>query len=189
LASKEINIRIDVDISGQPAGRLPPPVWAAEADDSAILVQLTRRPGRKFARRYTFQEVATEPEVREAMPAVEIDTVTFGFNEDWVREEQLDNLDRIGAILEEILAAHPHEVFMIEGHTDAVGTDEYNLDLSRRRAVAIKEALTQYYEIRPENLETIGYGEEYLKIRTEDPEEENRRISIRRITPAVGALE
>ncbi len=189
LASKEINIRIDIDVPGQPVGRLPPPIWAAEADDDAIVVQLTRRPARKFARRYTFQEVATEPDVREAMPAVEIDTVTFGFNEDWVREEQLENLDRIGTILEEIIAAHPHEVFMIEGHTDAVGTDEYNLDLSRRRALAIKQALTQYYEIRPENLETIGYGEEHLKIQTEDPEEENRRISIRRITPAVGELE
>jgi outer membrane protein OmpA-like peptidoglycan-associated protein len=121
------------------------------------------------------------------MPAVEVDTVTFGFNEDFVREEQMENLDRIGGILEEILAEHPQEVFLVEGHTDAVGDDAYNLDLSRRRAESIKTALTQYYEIGPENLRTVGYGERYLKIPTEEPEEENRRITIRRITPAVGA--
>jgi outer membrane protein OmpA-like peptidoglycan-associated protein len=191
VASKDINIQINIVPPG-PAlavGVPPPPVWAAEADDEMIVTQLVRQPARKFDRRYTFAEIAAEPELREAMPAVEIDTVTFGFNEDWVREEQLENLDRIGEILEEIVAAHPQEIFMIEGHTDAVGADDYNLDLSRRRAAAIKAALTEYYAIAPQNLDTVGFGERYLKIPTEEPEEENRRITIRRITPAVGELQ
>src|SRR5205823_7252425 len=184
VASKNLNIQIDINAPGPPA-----PVWAAEADDQTIVTQLVRRPGRNFDRRYTFEEVTSEPQLREALPAVEIDTVTFGFNEDFVREEQLPNLDRIGQILEGILAEHPQEVFLVEGHTDAVGDDAYNLDLSQRRAEAIKTALTQYYAINPENLRTIGYGERYLKIPTQDPEEENRRITIRRITPAIGELQ
>ena len=106
-----------------------------------------------------------------------------------ITKEGFLNLDRIGGILEEILAAHPREVFLIEGHTDAVGEDPYNLDLSRRRAAAIKDALTQYYAIGPENLQTVGYGERYLKIDTEEPEEENRRVTVRRATPAIGELE
>ena len=186
VASKQLKIEIDINLPG-PVGAPPPPVWAAEADDQMIVDQLVRRPARKFDRRYSFEEVTAEPELRQAMPAVEVDTVTFGFNEDFVREEQMENLDRIGGILEEILAEHPQEVFLVEGHTDAVGDDAYNLDLSRRRAESIKTALTQYYEIGPENLRTVGYGERYLKIPTEEPEEENRRITIRRITPAVGA--
>lgn len=185
VAAKDLNIQVNINAPAP----LPPAIWAAEADDQTIVRQLVRRPQRKFERRYTVQEVEAQPEVRQAMPAVEIDTVTFGFNEDFVREEQMQNLDRIGSILEEIVAEHPEEVFLIEGHTDAVGGDEYNLDLSRRRAEAIKAALTEYYDIRPENLATVGYGKRYLKIPTPEPEEENRRIAIRRITPAVGELQ
>jgi outer membrane protein OmpA-like peptidoglycan-associated protein len=185
VAAKDLNIQVNINAPSP----LPPAIWAAEADDQTIVRQLVRRPQRQFERRYTIQEVEAQPEVRQAMPAVEIDTVTFGFNEDFVREEQMQNLDRIGSILEEIVAEHPDEVFLIEGHTDAVGDDEYNLDLSRRRAEAIKAALTEYYDIRPENLATVGYGKRYLKIPTPEPEEENRRIAIRRITPAVGELQ
>ena len=78
---------------------------------------------------------------------------------------------------------------MIEGHTDAVGTEGANLQLSRERAEAVKEALTTYYVIPEENLKTVGFGERYLKIPTPEPEVENRRVSIARITPLVGALE
>ena len=41
------------------------------------------------------------------------------------------------------------------------------------------------FAIPPENLVTQGYGERYLKIRTEERERENRRVAIRRITPLV----
>ena len=123
VASNEINIQININPQGAayPVGVPPPPVWAAEADDEMIMTQLVRRPARNFDRRYTIAEIEAEPELREALPAVEIDTINFGFNEDQVSEDQLENLDRIGGILEEILAAHPREVFLIEGHTDAVG--------------------------------------------------------------------
>lgn len=78
-------------------------------------------------------------------------------------------------------------MFLIEGHTDAVGSDSYNLALSQKRADAVRDAMRdamlQYFNIAPENLETIGYGEEFLKIETEEEEQENRRVTIRRITP------
>ncbi|MBI3674912.1 MAG: OmpA family protein, partial [Rhizobiales bacterium] len=80
------------------------------------------------------------------------------------------------------------EVFIIEGHTDAVGSDESNLRLSRLRAEAVKQALTTYYVIPPDNLATVGYGERYLKIPTREPEAENRRVSVVRATPLVGEL-
>ncbi|MFY8151120.1 MAG: hypothetical protein ACOVOI_03425, partial [Hyphomicrobiales bacterium] len=61
----------------------------------------------------------------------------------------------------------------------------YNLALSRKRAEAVKEALLEYYVIDEKNLATVGLGERYLKIPTPDPEEENRRVTIRRITDLV----
>ncbi|MGE3872820.1 MAG: OmpA family protein [Parvibaculaceae bacterium] len=164
----------------------PEAVFMDEIDDEELETYLVAAPRRKIARRYTVEEIEEEPELRAAMPAIEIDNIHFGFNESFVREEEVDKLDRIAEVIERILAAHPGEVFMIAGHTDAVGSDAYNLRLSRERAEAVKKALTAYYVIPARNLKTAGYGERYLKIPTSDAEEENRRVSLQRVTPLVG---
>jgi outer membrane protein OmpA-like peptidoglycan-associated protein len=188
---RDLDVDVDVvlgDVVEEPRSV----IWAAEADDDIIEEQLVARPLEPLQRRYPREvilnqpeTVMVQPEVRRAIPAVELDTVRFGFNEDFIREEEIANLDRIGKIIEKVVAAHPNEVYMIEGHTDAVGSDEANLDLSRRRAEAVKKALTEYYVIAPENLATVGLGERYLKIPTPDEEPENRRVTIRRVTPLV----
>ena len=100
--------------------------------------------------------------------------------------QTIDKLDRIAQVLEKVLARKPDEVFLLEGHTDAVGSAGANLALSRERAKAVKQALTTYYVIPAENLKTVGLGERYLKIPTGQPEAENRRVSLARITPLVG---
>jgi outer membrane protein OmpA-like peptidoglycan-associated protein len=53
----------------------------------------------------------------------------------------------------------------------------------------VKEALVTYYVIPPESLQTVGLGERYLKIPTSQPEAENRRVSLARITPLLGQLD
>jgi outer membrane protein OmpA-like peptidoglycan-associated protein len=135
------------------------------------------------------EEIARSPEARGAVARIEIDTVNFGFGEGFLREEEIDKLDRIASILEKILARNPDEVFLIEGHTDAVGPAGANLALSRQRAQAVKQALATYYVIPAENLRTVGLGERYLKIPTLQAEAENRRVSLARITPLVGELD
>ena len=183
----EINIDINIDLGRD---REPPEsAFMDEIDDEELQDYLVAAPRRKIPRRYTVAEIEEEPEVRAAMPAIEIDSIHFGFNESFVREEEVGKLDRIAEVIEKILAAHPGEVFMIAGYTDAVGSDEYNLNLSRERAVAVKKALTTYYVIPARNLVTAGYGERYLKIPTADAEEENRRVSLQRVTPLVGEAE
>ena len=72
---------------------------------------------------------------------------------------------------------------MIEGHTDAIGNDVDNLSLSDRRAESVAVILTNAYQIPPENLVTQGYGAQHLKIPTDGPSRENRRVTARRITP------
>lgn len=101
--------------------------------------------------------------------------------------DQLDALDSVGLALEEVLANNPDEVFLIEGHTDAVGSDQANLLLSDRRAEAVAVALSEDFAIPPENLVTQGYGEQQLKVVTPNAERENRRVAIRRITPLLRA--
>ena len=162
-----------------------PLVAAEEVTRDAIERQLAAAPRIAPGRRFTIRELRRRPELREFMPAVDVNSIHFGFNEYWIREEEIDKLERIGLALERILASNPEEIFLIEGHTDAVGSKEYNQMLSEKRAEAVKRALTEYFNIPPENLVTIGYGERFLKIPVPDAEPENRRVVIRRITPLV----
>jgi outer membrane protein OmpA-like peptidoglycan-associated protein len=197
LEETETRFEINIDLSPPrkaSAKRRPPPpstVWAAEAEDDEIERYLVARPIRRMPQQYVAprrtvmlrpEAYVTRPEVRELLPSVEIDTISFGFGEAFVREEEVINLDRIALVMERILDKHPEEVFLIEGHTDAVGSDGYNLRLSKQRAEAIKRALTDYYVIPASALTTVGLGERYLKIWTPDPEQENRRVTLRRIT-------
>ena len=158
-------------------------IAAAEADDDLLERQLVAPPTRRIDRRYSRSEFRRNPGLRDYMPAIEVDTIRFGFNEAFVREEEIPQLERIGEIIERIVASNPDEVFLIEGHTDAVGSDSYNQALSEKRADAVREAMLQYFNIAPQNIETIGYGEDFLKIETGEAEQENRRVTIRRITP------
>jgi outer membrane protein OmpA-like peptidoglycan-associated protein len=180
----DIELGMDFD-----AGRRQRDVFAAEVDDEELEEVLASAPRRRFDRRYSVEEFESSPELRDALPRIEIDTVHFGFGEAFVREEEVENLDRIAEIMEKILARHPRELFLVEGHTDAVGSNASNLTLSRQRARAIKEALTTYYVIAPENVETVGYGERYLKIPTAEAEAENRRVSVARATSVMGELD
>jgi outer membrane protein OmpA-like peptidoglycan-associated protein len=190
--NRVVDVDVDIELEEYEGRPREVTIWAAEVDDEAIEEQLVARPLSPVRARYTREQILSEPEVvvsqpevRRSVPSVEIDTVHFGFNEAFVREEEIANLERIGKIVEKIVAAHPDEVFIIEGHTDAVGDDAYNIELSKKRAEAVKQALTEYYVIAAENLSTAGLGERYLKIPTTEEEGENRRVTLRRMTSLV----
>ncbi len=157
-------------------------ITAAEANEDELEDILVSAPRRKAQRHYSLDEFERSPELRAAVPRIEVDTIRFGFNESFIREEEIDSLDRVAEIVERILASNPYEVFLIEGHTDASGSDAYNLGLSRARARAVVDALTTFYVIPPQNLRAIGYGERYLKIPVPYAEPENRRVSVSRVT-------
>jgi outer membrane protein OmpA-like peptidoglycan-associated protein len=175
---RKLNERIVIDQAPAPADDFD----MAEANARELEDVLVARPRRQAERRYTIEDFERRPELRAAVPRIEIDTIRFGFNESFVREEEIDKLDKVAEIIERILIAHPDEVFLIEGHTDASGSDFYNLGLSRQRARAVMEALTTYYVIPARSIRTIGYGERFLKIPVPGPEAENRRVSVSRIT-------
>ena len=114
---------------------------------------------------------------------VDLDAINFDFGSWDVGEDQYRKLERIADAMRRILDKSPDEVFLIEGHTDAVGSDIDNLSLSDRRAETVAVILTETFDIPPENLTTQGYGEQYLKVMTDGPSRINRRVSVRRITP------
>jgi len=160
-----------------------PTITAAEAYDEELEDWLISPPLVEVEARYRIEDFVEQPRLRYSVPGVEVDTIRFGFGEGFLRTEEVPKLDRIGAIIERIVAGNPNEVYLIEGHTDAVGSSEANRALSTERAEAVKKALLEYFEIGEDNLSTVGRGEAYLKIPTQEAEAENRRVTLRRITP------
>ena len=158
-------------------------VEADVAPPALLYDTLTAPPVEPLERAYSLDEIAATPNLRDRMPRIDIDTITFDTGSWEVTPEEADKLAPIADAIRRAIEKNPNEVFMIEGHTDAVGDEIDNLSLSDRRAEAVAIVLTEQYGIPPENLTTQGYGEQQLKLPTGAAERRNRRVTVRRITP------
>ena len=172
---------------------LPPPViripmnrYIVEADEAPpdmIYDTLEAPPVDRIERRYSLDEIRYSPNVRMQMPSIDLNTINFETGSWTIPPDQAARLQVIADGLNRAIQRNPREVFLIEGHTDAVGNDVDNLSLSDRRAQAAAELLTQQFGVPAENLTSQGYGSQYLKEQTDGPSRINRRVTIRRITP------
>jgi outer membrane protein OmpA-like peptidoglycan-associated protein len=158
----------------------------AQPDD--YYTYLDAPPVEPVERIYSVDEVVHSARIRDKVRRIDLDTITFDTGSAEVDEDQVNKLQALGDAINKILEQNPAETFLIEGHTDAVGSDESNLVLSDERAQAVAEALTSVFDIPAENLTTQGYGEKYLKVNTEGESRENRRVAVRRITPLVAPV-
>jgi outer membrane protein OmpA-like peptidoglycan-associated protein len=138
---------------------------------------------RGSGRSYTLDQVRATPRLRERMRRVDLDDINFEFGSWEVEPAEYRKLERVARAMMRVIRRNPNEVFLIEGYTDAVGSEVDNLALSDRRAEAVAQVLTEQFQVPFENLTTQGYGENYLKIQTLAPERANRRSAVRRITP------
>jgi len=86
---------------------------------------------------------------------VEVFDIFFSFNSDEIRKESEPRLNDIAAVLK----GRPDWKLKVEGHTDSLAADDYNLKLSQRRAAAVKNALVSRYGIDAARLATEGLGE------------------------------
>lgn len=172
---------------------VPPPVVnipydryivdAQEASPDVIYETMEAPPVQRIDRRYSLDEIRYSPNVRMQMPSIDVNTINFETGSWTIPPDQAARLQVIADGLNRAIQRNPREVFLIEGHTDAVGNDVDNLSLSDRRAQAAAELLTQQFNVPAENLTSQGYGEQYLKEQTQGPSLINRRVTIRRITP------
>jgi outer membrane protein OmpA-like peptidoglycan-associated protein/outer membrane biosynthesis protein TonB len=160
-------------------------LYSESADEGSIEDFFIQPPLEVAARVYTVDEVKRSARLRDTVRRVEIGDLTFETGSAQIGRDQVGSLGKVAAAMLQILERSPGEVFLIEGHTDAVGSDESNLVLSDDRAEAVARIMTEFYEIPPENLTTQGYGESYLKVETENAERANRRATVRRITSLV----
>ena len=100
----------------------------------------------------------------------------FDFNSDALREESAPTLREIA----EVLRRNPDWTLSIEGHTDDVASERFNLELSTRRAAAVKTALGSKFGIPDSRLTTAGFGESAPQDRNDTPEgrARNRRVEL-----------
>ena len=172
---------------------LPPPViriprerYIVESEYASpelIYDTMLAPPVERVQRRYSLDEIRYSPSVRQLMPSIDLDTINFETGSWEIPPDQAAKLQVIADGLKRAIERNPREVFLIEGHTDAVGSDVDNLSLSDRRAQSAAELLTRQFQVPEENLTSQGYGKQYLKIPTDAAERRNRRVTVRRITP------
>jgi OOP family OmpA-OmpF porin len=169
-----------------PVVRIPYNRYIVDAQDAApelIYDTMMAPPVDRVARRYTLDEIRYSPNVRQLMPSIDVNSINFETGSWEIPPDQAAKLQGIADGLNRAIQANPRVVFLIEGHTDAVGNDVDNLSLSDRRAESAAALLTQQFGVPAENLTSQGYGEQYPKEQTDGPSAINRRVTIRNITP------
>ena len=114
--------------------------------------------------------------VREdKLPSLDI-RVPFPFNSDALMPQAKGVLKPLGEALKDPRLAKAR--FLVGGHTDAKGSDDYNQDLSERRARSVQEHLVATFGIDPSRLRSMGFGERSLADPARPEDAVNRRVEI-----------
>jgi len=102
--------------------------------------------------------------------------IYFDFSSDVIKPES----DPVLREIAKVMADHPAWALSVDGHTDNIGGDAYNLDLSKRRAAAVKQALVSRFKIADTRLATSGFGASRPKATnaTLEGRAQNRRVEL-----------
>jgi outer membrane protein OmpA-like peptidoglycan-associated protein len=101
----------------------------------------------------------------------------FGYNEDTLADSARLSLMKLGLLIQR----NPESEFIIEGHTDSFGNNDYNLELSIRRATAVRDWLARSLRLSIDGIRIRGYGESRPLVDPEGSREAqqlNRRVEI-----------
>jgi outer membrane protein OmpA-like peptidoglycan-associated protein len=102
--------------------------------------------------------------------------VLFDFNKYDIRPDAQEALDKVAVVIR----GYPKSNVLIEGHTDSVGKDGYNLKLSMQRAESVKQWLQERKNLKEVNFQTKGWGEgkPIAANETAEGRQKNRRVEI-----------
>lgn len=105
--------------------------------------------------------------------------ILFDYDKSVVKAQYRDEIAKAA----QFLANYPNATAVIEGHTDAKGSDSYNQKLSQRRAEAVRQALISQQGVDANRISAVGYGEArpIASNATEAGREQNRRVMV--VTP------
>jgi len=155
---------------------------ALEAERAAVQAQIAcAHKGRDFVAITDWDRETTTPEVRinEILNAVP-GTVMFEFDKSDLLPAGKERLDQLAEALNAAKEGDKAYPIVIEGHADAVGSDEYNLKLSERRARAVKDYLTtKGYDASFVEVRALGEDSPFTTNATVEGRANNRRVEIR----------
>jgi len=144
---------------------------AAAAAEGQLIQTLRNRPTRSLSAAER-EEIAA---VVKDKPKIDLE-INFDYNSANISSRSLASVQALGRAL-----SNPElkgSTFVVAGHTDAVGSDGYNQDLSERRADSIKRYLVDKFAIPGSDLVTVGYGKTKLKDPANPTSEVNRRVQV-----------
>src|SRR3954452_6373919 len=108
-------------------------------------------------------------------PKIDLE-INFDYNSADISGKSLPSVQALGRALTN--AELKGSTFVVAGHTDAAGGEEYNQSLSERRADAIKKYLVDKYGINGSDLVTVGYGKTKPKDASAPMDPTNRRVQV-----------
>lgn len=106
--------------------------------------------------------------------------IYFDFNSATISSKSRATLDALGTALQD--DSLKGASIMVAGHTDAKGRAEYNQTLSERRAEAVRQYLSEKFDLPASDLTVVGYGAERLKDKAAPYAGVNRRVQIVNLT-------
>lgn len=158
------------------------------ADRRAYRNPLLAEPVEEVERDYSLREFRDNKRLRAKVGRIDLDSIIFNTGSATVTRSQIEKLYELCATLAAKIEEKPGEVFLLEGHTDTVGSNLSNLTLSDRRAETVAQILIGSYGVPPENMVTEGYGEPDLKVNAEEAAAENGRGTVHTFVEARSEL-
>jgi outer membrane protein OmpA-like peptidoglycan-associated protein len=126
-------------------------------------------------RSLTSQEREQVAAIARTKPSIDLE-IYFDYNSATISPRAVASLATLGRALTDPQLRG--SVFLVGGHTDARGGEEFNLGLSERRAQAVKDYLVQKFRIADDTLVVAGFGEEQLKNKAVPYAAQNRRVQV-----------
>jgi len=144
---------------------------AAKAKEDTFLASIRNRKTRSLSLGER-EEIA---EIASNKPKIDLE-INFDFNSSSIRASSIPSVQALGQALSD--PKLKGSTFIVAGHTDGVGGDAFNQDLSERRADTIKRYLVDNYHLANSDLVTVGYGKSKLKDAQDPTDAVNRRVQV-----------
>ena len=144
---------------------------AASAKEASFLNTVRNRQTRSLSLGER-QEIA---DIAANKPKIDLE-IHFDYNSADIARGSTQAVQELGKALSD--ASMKGSTFVLAGHTDAIGGEAYNQDLSERRADTIKRYLVEHYGLNGSDLVTVGYGKTRPKDSSAPLDPTNRRVQV-----------